>query len=408
MQANPFSASTSRVLVLVIGVSLVIGLAGMVFGVGPEERSAGNDGQSTSALGHAAFLDLLRRAGIPLVVSRLPNDLAPGSVRLLVEPELGARGGREHVSDLWWEAERALLVLPKWSGEPDPDHPGWVRSVKARPAREAEELLELLDIDGAVERPEFERLSWNEPFGFLPTLVRPQLVLSEDLEGVIECEAGILLGRSTTAEGDTHWVLSDPDLLATHGLGRGENARLALAIVRALGEPGAPVVVDESTHGGAPPDSLAKELLRFPLVLVSLQALLATATLLWAAVRRFGPPLPTRPALGRGQATLLENTAQLSLLGGHHAHTLGRYAGQVLLEVAEARHLPSGLDADERLERLAGMSRRRNLRDDPRRLKAEAQRMGASERVPNPNLLRLARRIHHWREAMLHGSRERS
>jgi len=367
MQANPFSASTSRVLVLVIGVSLVIGLAGMVFGVGPEERSAGNDGQSTSALGHAAFLDLLRRAGIPLVVSRLPNDLAPGSVRLLVEPELGARGGREHVSDLWWEAERALLVLPKWSGEPDPDHPGWVRSVKARPAREA-----------------------------------------EDLEGVIECEAGILLGRSTTAEGDTHWVLSDPDLLATHGLGRGENARLALAIVRALGEPGAPVVVDESTHGGAPPDSLAKELLRFPLVLVSLQALLATATLLWAAVRRFGPPLPTRPALGRGQATLLENTAQLSLLGGHHAHTLGRYAGQVLLEVAEARHLPSGLDADERLERLAGMSRRRNLRDDPRRLKAEAQRMGASERVPNPNLLRLARRIHHWREAMLHGSRERS
>lgn len=404
---NPFSRSAGLVLVLVVGTSLLLGLILALFGESPERSSSGSDGTSSSALGHRAFLELLRREPIPVVVSRVPAPPSPGSLLVLAEPEVGGSDGsglrlQSYLED--WE--RVLLVLPKWRGHEDEQHPGWIESVSLREETRVAEVLEELELEGTVLRlPDAAALAWREPYGFLPTLARPQLITSDEIEPVIDCDQGILLGRLPAEDGDSRrWVLSDPDLLANHGLGRGDNAALVRAIVGDLVADGAPVVVDETLHGGIRVQSLLRELTRFPLALVLIQALLTLAVLLWAAVKRFGPILPVPAALGRSKQALLDNTAQLLLLGGHHGPILARYWNQTLHVVADAGHVPPGESA-VRLERLQLASTRRGLADHPRELQQDLAALDTARPAASIHFLRLARRIHAWREEMSHGSR---
>src|SRR6202011_4434944 len=147
--------------------------------------------------------------------------------------------------------------------------------------------------------------------GRKPQLATPvQLMRSGALRPIIGAPAGILVGELNRNR--AIWVLADPDVIANHGIGQGENAALALAIINRLrGRDGA-VVFDETIHGylaqSATPLAL---LVQFPFVVATFMVADALGLLLWATMARFGAPQTAPPPLSAGRQGLLQNVAPL-------------------------------------------------------------------------------------------------
>ena len=149
------------------------------------------------------------------------------------------------------------------------------------------------------------------------------------------------VGRWRRYEAETFYILADPDLLNNGGLGRGENARLMLHLLREMEADAGGVLVDETLHGFSLATSPTAALTRPPLVWITLHLVLLAAALLWLANGRFGtPPSPLR-ARRDGKAFLIANTASLLLVGRHHQHLLGRYLTQSVREAKSGRE-PQG------------------------------------------------------------------
>lgn len=382
-----------------------LGVYGDVLG---EPPSFGPDSYSRSALGHRAYAELLRRLGREVIVSRYRTDAkaADGAVVVLLEPALSADdedddARRDALSDIDGAATRLLVVLPKRSGFPDPLRPRWVAQAELVPLATPQAVLDALELDGAVTRPDRKPGAWRGDLP-APDLEAPQLVRSSDLEPLLETDEGILVGRwrGGDDEGWTTIVVADPDLLATHGLGDGDNAAIAVGALEALGD--GPVVIDETLHGHALQPSLSRELLRFPLALATLHAALAGALLAWIALVRFGRPRAPEPPLAAGKATLVEHTAQLLRAGGHLAHAAQAYLRAAKDEVV-ARLRPPGetTPADAWLHaHAAARGKARALRLAEERVsRLDPDHRGAEEEV-----VRAALAIHRWREEMTDGA----
>jgi hypothetical protein len=119
--------------VVVFAVSLYLMGGGEVSG--PE--STGASTFSRSAVGHAGIADVLQRLGIAVVKSRYNSleKLAPRSVLVIAEPRPGQQS--EEAIRTLLKADRILLVLPKWTGLPSEQSPGWIREVRLRSTSEA-------------------------------------------------------------------------------------------------------------------------------------------------------------------------------------------------------------------------------------------------------------------------------
>jgi len=185
-------------------------------------------------------------------------------------------------------------------------------------------------------------------------------------------------------------VIADPDIIANHGLYRGDNAALAVALIDRLLPQGGRIVVDETLHGYVLHHSIWRLLLTPPYLAASLLALLAVAFLVWRATQRFGAPLPPQRAIASGKDTLIDNASRLLVSGGHADHLVGRYGLAMLSDVAERLHLPPSRDME-------------TLR---RQLTPLAERRGVTTRLPlqasgawTPTIL--ARRFHDWKREML-------
>jgi hypothetical protein len=382
---------------LSLGVALLLGAKG---GAGGEVPSSASDAYSRSAVGHRAFVELLRRTGVPVVVSRHGSGTRAAHATLLVlEPHPDRTDSPddfgESLGEMLSRARRTLVVLPKRRAVVSPVS-NRVRAAPLLPAADPEKVASASDLDARVVRPGVVG-GWRGSIPGAPTLPDPQLLEAEGWEPLLACDQGVLVG----ARGDA-LVLSDPDLLANHGLGRGENASIALALVDRAREGSLPVVVDETLHGHAAAPSVWSELLRFPLVLVVLQAVLALGVVLWAGVGRFGTPVPAPEALEPGKSLLVSNTAALLRLGRHSAHALDRYLETTLQDAARAVHAPAGLGREATLETLARVGEARGARDGPRALE-DAVRAVRAERRPGPRALAVARRVHAWRERVTEG-----
>lgn len=415
----PFRAKTAVGLVAVAAVSLAVALSLTVFG-SDAVPSHGADTFSRSALGHRAFVEFLRRRGIPVVVSRHASAARARDAALLVvaeprvvtqaQPRAAGEGDRAD-RDLEWrlsrmasEASRMLLVLPKWQGEPDPGRRDFVGSAGLRPAAEPERVLRAAGLDAELVRLDSSgSLGCDGPAA--PALTRPQLLRpgAGGLQPVIACGDAVLLAERAVGPLRT-FVLSDPDLLSNHGLGRGDNAALLAWILDLVRDSSAQaVIVDETLHGYDSAPSLARELLRYPLALAVLQGTLAVAVLVWAGVRRFGPPFPVPPALAPGKGLLIENTALLLRLGGFSAHTLGRYFEAVLHEVARGLRAPAVADPARLRSGLEEAGRRRRVSVGLAALESRVREL-RDKPAPPGAVVAAARRIHRWKEEMLsHG-----
>ncbi len=433
MSQRPEGGFSTRTVGWLAGISAVSFACAILFAIFGDEvsttSSASADTFSRSAIGHRAFVELLRREKIPVLISQhdTGDKLAPDAPLVVAEPILAEVDGARatELREMIGKARRALLVLPKWYGPEDPQQPAYLNRVYLLPEDEVEPILGALGLTlpetGGVLRPgasalaagveskeDHEWAKWNR---LKPDLLHPQL-LDNDIDGLspVLGLAGrrALLARVEFDDDTDLWILSDPDLLSNHGLLRGDNAAMALALIADIRDQQGAVVFDETMHGFKSEPSLWRVLFEFPLGLATIQALLAVGFLVWAATGRFGKPVTGAGALAPGKEFLIDNTAALLRFGGHASAALQRYLQTSVQEVARTLHAPASLDgaATTRwLDELAGARGLAVRLTDLERLAAEAEQARGADR--QRRVVAAARRIHSWRQEMTHGSGDR-
>ena len=198
------------------------------------------------------------------------------------------------------------------------------------------------------------------------------------------------------------YVVSDPDLVNTMGLGRADHAAIVYdLLVHELGAES--VVIDEIVHGFNRADSIWSELFRFPLVLVTFHVAMLFALALWAALRRFGRPLERPPRVARGKHTLLDNTATLLALGHHAGHGVREYFRATMRSLARTYGLPTELSDEDRLAAIADLAKRRGAKGDVHVLAAHAKAL-VDRRGDERRAMHVARDIHRFRMEMTDGA----
>ncbi|MHC4959069.1 MAG: DUF4350 domain-containing protein [Planctomycetota bacterium] len=407
--SGPFSRRGLVALVAVLSVSF---LAVLIWGVfGGEIRptsSAQADSFSRSALGHSAFVALLRELGIDTIVSRNNSGAKAGRRAALVvaEPHVNDNGLRAGMLRRMLErAENHLLVLPKWKGVEDPEHDGWVKGAKTMWRVRVEKVLSAIGGEVDVVRVDADvAVGWRTT-GLVakPRLGQPQLIRGSGIEPLIACDKGVLLGRVPTRIGPV-LVLADPDLMSNHGLARPGNAVVMMRVLELLrADADTPVVLDETLHGFGREPSVFRALFDFPLLLATLQALAIVALLLWAAMGRFGPPQPVDPPLGAGKETLIRNTAALFARGGHAGHAVARYLAQVTQETHRQLHAPARFSPEQAEAWLDKVAATRGIKPPLSSLRERVEALGAAGGDHSRRALVAARHIHRWKEEMFRG-----
>jgi hypothetical protein len=409
---SPFRRRTVVILVVVCSVSLVTTLLLLVFG--PEMSSpptASSNGYSRSAVGHRALADVLRESGIPVVVSRMhtPQMRDAASLLVVAEPALDEDDAPERgprLDDLLRSSPAVLLVLPKRRATENYAREGWVRSAEVAEASIAQRVLaRVAKRGGVVDRKTVAAWHVGE-LGVSPEIDDPRLVSPRgELEPLV-AEAsgtGVLVG-TTTVEGRTVAVLSDADLVATHGLVRGDNALFVTRLIDRLreGREGA-VLIDETLHGFEYEPGVWRELFRFPLALSVIAALVAGLLLVWAGIGRFGSPEPPPPPIAPGKAFLLASTADLLRRGGHVGLALERYLAATLQDVARATHAPQSLDKAPLREWLERVGEARGASSTIADLEGAVARATAAGARDPKEVVAAATAVHAWRKEMIDG-----
>lgn len=412
MNKSPFSATT--IVLLVTAAVALFALSVLLSALDDPQAASGErsapGAYSVSAIGHAALYDLLKR--LDWEVSRgVGNTLASVGKRgllVIAEPDLHSMTGDGALKLTL--ASKMLLVLPKWRGVPDPDRPTWIGNVGPVPLGIAQGTLDLVHPAGRVVRKASSGAWATNALGVAPAVSGPlQLVESEGLRPLVGGADGILVGVFEDGE-RTIWILSDPDVLANHGVGKGENAEFMLALLgvasgRGAGSASVPIVFDETVHGYKERrESPLKLLFTFPYVVLTILACAFALVVALAGTSRFGPARRAKPPLDFGKAKLIDNSARLLDYSGHQGVVLKRYVEMVVRQTARALHAPQGMDESELrawLDRI-GKSRRVSI------LCGEIMRRADSVNAANaenaPFLLQCARDIHRWKGEMVYGA----
>ena len=410
---GPFSRTALAVVIGVAAASLGVAVVLTVLGDDlAATRSAGADSYSVSAIGHRGLVRLLERLDVPVIVSRSDSGARAGDGLLIVaEPTVTDAASRDRLAALVRSSRQTLLVLPKWYGAAERGKT-WIADAHLLPADEVNRVVEVVGL-GAPAAPAAPAVpavidraaqptDWVvEPGTAQPVIREPQVLVTQKLTAVVADRRGNpLLGWML--EGDTQiTVLSDPDVLNNAGLREPGNARFMIDLVDALRGDG-PVVIDETMHGYAQQPSLVRALLRFPLVLATLQVLVCAVLAVWAMMVRFGPRRAAPPPIAPGKDFLIRNTAALLHHGGHHGHALARYLQLTALAVRHALHAP----ALAPVAMTAWLERVRQVRGGTISL-AELERAVETADAP-ARVVELADLVFRWRMEMTHGPDRRS
>jgi uncharacterized protein DUF4350 len=403
MTAQP--VFSPRLLIAWIAAAVVTFACSLYFmGGGSNVNATDNVGPgsfSHSAIGHAGFADVLQRLGIAVVKSQYNSlaKLGAGSVLVVAEPRPGTLPDADTRALL--NGRTALLVLPKWRGPPSDRHRGWITRATERSLSDAQWALALTGDRGEVVRVPPTTSFRVNTLHATPTLAAPmQLVKGGKLWPLVASADGILVGE-ILERGRHLLVLADPDVIANHGLTEPANAELAVALIRLLRGANGRVVFDETVHGFlAPPASPLMLLFRFPFVVVTLQALVAVALLLWATLARFGAPQTAPPALDAGKQGLIGNAAKLLEFAGHRQVMLKRYVHATIRDVARQIHAPRGLSEGALIAWLQRVGQARAIGIDCDDVLRRLDAAGGDRRVEAPLV---ARDIYQWKRGILDG-----
>nr|WP_156134526.1 DUF4350 domain-containing protein [Methylobacterium sp. ZNC0032] len=381
----------------------------LLTGMGGREAAglaSGANSYSNSAVGHLAFHDLLDGLGYRTLRAedRPLEAIGESGVLILAEPA-GSLASDENRNKLG-TAGRILLVLPKWTVRPGERRKDWIGHAELAPVLRVQAAL-----SAAVSGGDIVRTKPPTSYSKVITAADPtvqgelQLIKGSNLTPLISTPDGILLGELRQGNRRT-LVLADPDPIENHGIGKGQNAAFVRDMVAALADGRSHTLVfDETIHGfRRSPPNLLKFLYEFPLNLVLVQILAAIALLLWAAMGRFGAPLPAPRRLDAGRHALIGNAAALVDYAGHHAAILQRYIAMTLQDSARVLRAPARLEGAALTAWLAQASEARGI--DPKPLVGLADNPVAGSRNL-ASLLAAAQALHHWRKDLPHGTPRR-
>ena len=394
---GPFSVLTVISLILVAAVAA--GALSVLSAYAPQLRS-GNDGGahalSKSAVGFAAIVRLLPKAGRQVVVTRAPLRGKRGFALLVVTPMPGMDARK--IAEVGY-GPPILVVLPKWRAAPSSTRRGWVTRIGPAPAEMVKAgSLQFYSPDAELARrrdagatPLFV-IENGAVLGRTGSIENLQTISGRNIEPVVVDDAGqIVVGRF---KGNRTYILSDPDLLNTQGMRSLDTARAGVAIIDLVAEGQGGVAFDATLHGFNRSRNLLRLILEPPFLGGTL-CLLAAAILagVHAAVR-FGAPRPPERAIAFGKGALADSTAGLIHIAGREHRMGGRYAAFARADAARAVGAPPGLGEAELDAFLDRMSEQQGLARFTS-LQREAQRAsGVGE------LMVAARKLFQWRVEM--------
>lgn len=420
---------------LVVGlVATVVFFAGQAFDTGPRtDMDSRAHAASKSAVGYAAAVELLRKTGRPVVVAR-GATVADDAVLVITLDET--------VSDTVFDlpvvknhSGPVLVVLPKWRttiGE----RLNWVRKAGLR-RPPADAWLKLPDEEGEAETPQDEEprnaspqeafreaMKAARPAAPDPTKVsvqqgadsRQTLNLAYGGQRTRIVESGLIERPQTfqyspgweplivdsadrplmiTAEAWDYYVLAEPDLMNTHGVGNLDNARAMIAMLDETFGPDASYVFDVSMYGLTRSRSFLRQVFEPPFVAATICAIAAVLLMGWHAFFGFGATARQGRAFAMGKRALADNQADLIKMT-RREHKMGAPYGDLVRDsVARAVAAPRDLKPealDELLDRMGEGGRTSwplsTLRKDIEQAKDTAE------------LVRAAERLHHWKLEM--------
>jgi hypothetical protein len=288
-------------------------------------RGGGAHAVSRSAIGYAGMVRLLRLMGEPVTVSQggAARTRYPGLMVLTPQPLRG-------LGKLETRYDR-LIVLPKWTTEPDPSHPGWEANAVAMPERLVALALPsgLKGLTVARRKPgeagparlqsRFAELN-GRPIGPVGEFQTIQGAAVEPM--VTDDRGGVVLGA---LKNSTLYVLSDPDLLNTQGIRDPRTARLAASILLAMRTQGRPIAFDVSATDAGGQKSLLRLAIEPPFLPSTLCLAVVAALVGVQAWFRFGPARRAPRALALGKTALVETGAGMVRLARREPQMARRY-----------------------------------------------------------------------------------
>ncbi|MGH6957404.1 MAG: hypothetical protein ACREEW_12140, partial [Caulobacteraceae bacterium] len=315
---------------------------------------------------------------------------------LIVTPEVG---GHSDPSSLGFGGP-VLVVLPKWRAGADPERIGWGLKAGLLPPVDmpGEGLLAGLAVtrrkgvanailSGAVGSPlagvrlqtgAIDSMQTLSGKGWTPVLVD-------------ETGAAVL----AEAPGRDVFVLAEPDLLDTQGLGDARTLAAAVAIVRGLRAGDGPVIFDATLNGYKLERNPLRLMFDPPFLAVTLCLIAALALAGFQGFCRFGAVRRAGRAIAFGKEALVDNSAQLVRLAGREAKMAPAYAALTRKAAARAVGAPRTLSGDSLTDFLDRLGAQRGLSDTLAGLGFEAGRVEGRE-----GLAALAGRLYRWRLEM--------
>ena len=338
---SPFSGKIVGILLAVALFSF--GAIMVLAGWAPELRDrnvAGAHPFSTSALGYNGFVQFLEDQGYPVEISRLERTLeeADWGVLVVTLPPWGAAKALEDFES----GRTTLLVLPKWTGMPDPLNKTRQRDTRFTNARSLNDLLEALELNAEIGRIDVPK-AMDTPFGSMALRpdVKMQVLRGSGLEPIVSVGDDALLAWAPDAG---MYILSDPDMINTFGLSRIENARFAVLMMDYLRHnEDEPIIFDATLHGFVRSENLLQMVFDIPFLGATLTALAAAVLLGWAALIRFGPPLQEGRAIAFGKQALADNSAGLITMARRETRMAPGYLHMIRRRVSREIGAPKTL-----------------------------------------------------------------
>jgi len=392
--------------IIAIGTAAFVGMVYLeMFGIDDPDFEIGPGTYSSSALGHKALMETLRRLDVPVVVSRFRTAEKTGSGSLLVLAEPDDSDISEQLVEGFGDLPHGLLVLPKWSGRRDGSKPRWVETMGLVSLDDVEEVLKRAGTDGMAKRLTGTFTVEAPDFGGKIELTDPQIMIGAAVKPIVTLQGGVLIGEANLGSGQ-QWVLSDPDLISNHGIDQGDNAIVAVSVIEALRPGGGAVIFDETIHGLELRPNLLRTAFELPFGIVTLSAAVAIALAIWAGLMRFGRPDPSQRALQPGKVTLIRTTADLLRQGSRKGTVelvLTRYLKAQIADLVARLNGPRGLDENRQIAWLDDLAVARRLGARLQPLAAAIEATAKSHSTDPGRALRLAADLHAWKQEFLYG-----
>jgi hypothetical protein len=358
-----------------------------------EDTPAGID--SYSALGYRALHRYLMLAGLPTrtALGTARAQASGGDVVVLAEPRRDATTLAMARAAL--SSGNSLLVLPKYVGTPDHGQPGWVANAELVAPATVTRVLQLAAPGAVLVRPAKPARWTRNDLALRPDSRALQLFRSSTVRPLVASSDGILVGEIVTPS-KRIIILADPEIVTNRGIGRADNARIALALVERLRGSGGAVWFEQATHAVVPaPRHPLWILFSFPLSLFMLQLALGFVLLAWSGWGRMGRPRAAAAALPCGRGSLLRTSAALLARRADPGALADRYVRELVGAVARQLHAPAGLGEAEQLGWLAAIAAAHGIRGMPQ----PGQTAGHGDLY---SCLQQARDAFDWKREMLH------